>query len=378
MTSDSLRHGELGARVPALRLDHAVPDVHGPAVPERGPGVGVVDARAGEHFLREPDGEFDDVFRASAGQHLHRFLDLDRVARGEAQRGVHVGQQGHRVDAGVLAQGHHGLGEFAGACLVLHEGAAADLDVQHQRTGAFGDLLAHDRGGDQRDGLHRAGDVPQGVELLVGRGQSGAGRADDRADVLQLGQHFLVAQCGAPARDRLELVQRAAGVAEAAAGELRHGNAEDRHQRSQRQGDLVPHPAGRVLVGRRLHAAVGAAQAGEVHPLAGGDHGRRPARNFGPVHAVEQDGHVQGGHLLVGDRAAGVRVDRPVNLGGAEHALVPLDADDVDGVERFGVAGGLCHRCSSRCWGPKASGRTWSMVLIPCVVMSSMSGARNS
>ena len=42
------------------------------------------------------------------------------------------------------------------------------------------------------------------------------------------------------------------------------------------------------------------------------------------------------------------------------------------------VAGGLCHRGSSRCWGPKASGRTWSMVLIPWVVMSSMSGARNS
>ncbi len=37
-----------------------------------------------------------------------------------------------------------------------------------------------------------------------------------------------------------------------------------------------------------------------------------------------------------------------------------------------------CHRGSSRCWGPKASGRTWSMVLIPWVVMSSMSGARNS
>jgi hypothetical protein len=28
---------------------------------------------------------------------------------------------------------------------VLHERAAADLDVEHQRVGALGDLLRHDR-----------------------------------------------------------------------------------------------------------------------------------------------------------------------------------------------------------------------------------------
>ena len=41
-----------------------------------------------------------------------------------------------------------------------------------------------------------------------------------------------------------------------------------------------------------------------------------------PVHAVEQDGHVQGGHLLVGDGAAGVGVDGPVDL--ASGLSVPL------------------------------------------------------
>ena len=39
--------------------------------------------------------------------------------------------------------------------------------------------------GDERDRLDRAGDVAQGVELLVGRGEAVAGRADDRADVLE-------------------------------------------------------------------------------------------------------------------------------------------------------------------------------------------------
>ena len=63
-------------------------------------------------------------------------------------------------------------GQLAGAVHVLHERAGADLDVQHQRAGALGDLLAHDRAGDQRDGLDRAGDVAQRVELLVGRGEA--------------------------------------------------------------------------------------------------------------------------------------------------------------------------------------------------------------
>ena len=84
-------------------------------------------------------------------------------------------------------------------------------------AGALGDLLAHDRGRDQRDRLDRAGHVAQRVELLVRRGQPGAGGADDGADVLELGEHLLVGQRRPPARDRLELVQRAAGVAQARA-----------------------------------------------------------------------------------------------------------------------------------------------------------------
>ena len=68
---------------------------------------------------------------------------------------------------------------------------------------------------------------------------------------------------GPPAGDRLELVQRAAGVPEPAPGQLRHRDAAGRHQRGERQGDLVAHPAGGVLVGGRP------GQRGEVHPLAG-------------------------------------------------------------------------------------------------------------
>ena len=62
-------------------------------------------------------------------------------------------------------------------------------------------------------------------------------------------------------RDRLELVERAAGVAQAAAGQLGYGDPAGRDERRQRQRDLVADTAGGVLVGG------GARQGGEVHPL---------------------------------------------------------------------------------------------------------------
>ena len=53
---------------------------------------------------------------------------------------------------------------------------------------------------------------------------------------------------GPPAGYRLQLVQGAAGVAEAAPGQLRHGGAAARDQRGEDQRDLVADPAGRVLI----------------------------------------------------------------------------------------------------------------------------------
>src|SRR5690606_37203757 len=100
----------------------------------------------------------------------------------------------------------------------------------------------------------------------------------------------------------LQLVEGAAGVAEGAAGELRDGGAARRHQGGERKGDLVADAAGGVLVGG------GAGESAEVHPLPGGDHRRRPAGDLGAVHAVEDDRHGEGGHLLVGDLATGVGV----------------------------------------------------------------------
>ena len=145
----------------------------------------------------------------ATGQHLDRLAHLERIAGGQAQRRLHVGQQGHGPDAGVRAESHHRLGELTRLAELLHEGPGPDLDVEHERTGALGDLLAHDRRGDERHARDGARDVAQRIELLVGRREPAAGRTDDGADVLELRQHLGVGQRGPPPRDRLELVERA-------------------------------------------------------------------------------------------------------------------------------------------------------------------------
>ena len=98
---------------------------------------------------------------------------------------------------------------------VGHERAGAGLDVHHQPVEPLGELLGEDRGDDQRDRLDGAGGVAQRVEAAVGGGEVGgladdraAGLGDGRAQPVELGR-------GGVAGDRVELVERAAGVARA-------------------------------------------------------------------------------------------------------------------------------------------------------------------
>ena len=134
---------------------------------------------------------------------------------------------------------------------VLHERPRAGLDVEQDRVGAAGQLLAHHARGDQRDVVDRRGDVAQRVHRLVGRHEVGRLRAHREADRLDLGDQLVAGQLGAHARDRVELVERAAGVPEPAAGELDHLHAELGRERRDDERRAVADAAGRVLVDGR-------------------------------------------------------------------------------------------------------------------------------
>ena len=171
-----------------------------------------------------------------------------------------------------------------------------------------------------------AGDVAQRVQPAVRRGQPRAGRADHAAGAGQHGERLVRGERGAEAGDRLELVQGAAGVAEAAPGQLRHGRAARRDQRRQDQADLVADPAGRVLV----HGGPG--DGAEVEPVPGVDHGRGPGPQLGAVQAAEVDRHQQRGHLLVGDLVPGVGLEQPPDVVVGQPLPVPLGPDEGDRV----------------------------------------------
>ena len=219
------------ARVAPLRGDEAAEAFEGRAVGDRPAAerAGVVE-RIGalahdDHLGGQLDREVEQVGRPVAPEAVDALGHLDRVAHGAAERLVHPGDQGPHPLAQGPADGAHRPRQVARVVEPLHERAVARLDVEHQAVDPLGQLLRHDRGRDQGDRLDRRRRVAEGVEPLVGRGDLG-GLADQ--DEAALVEHRLVAvevEVDAEAGDRLELVERAAGVAQPAARDHRHRHA---------------------------------------------------------------------------------------------------------------------------------------------------------
>ena len=69
---------------------------------------------------------------ASPLQHGDALGDLDRVAGGVPEALAHVGQQGHRRQAGAMGDADDAARQCRGLLAGRHEGARAGLDVHHQ------------------------------------------------------------------------------------------------------------------------------------------------------------------------------------------------------------------------------------------------------
>ena len=276
------------------------------------------------HVAGEGEADVGEAAGAVAAQDLDRLAHLARVADGVGQRLAHVGDQRAGRAAAVLAERDAQLGQLARGVEVLHERARAGLDVEQDRVGAAGQLLAHDARGDQRDVVDRRGDVAQRVHRLVGRHEVGRLRAHREADRLDLRDQLVAGELGAHAGDRVELVERAAGVAEPAAGELDHLHAELGRERGDDERGAVADAAGRVLVDGR------AGQPREVELVARGDHRGGQRDRLGAREAVEVAGHQEGGHLVVGDVVAGVGEHELAQGLGGQLLAVALGGDHVD------------------------------------------------
>ncbi len=200
---------------------------------------------------------------------------------------------------GAVSEVDHLLGEDARVVERLHERAVSDLDVEHDRVGARCQLLGHDRRGDQRDDVDGRGDVTQRVELLV-RGHEIARLPDDRkTDGPNLLDEGVDVELDAEAWNRLELVERAPGVAEPTARHLPEGHAARGDDRPDRERRLVPHAAGRVLVDDLAPERLA-----EIERLARQDHRVGQRVGLATGQPLEVDGHAPRGHLVVGHLAA--------------------------------------------------------------------------
>jgi hypothetical protein len=330
-----------------------------------------------EHPAGEDVGELDEVAGHGVAVLLHdvdALPDLDPVA-GEAAEGlVHGGEEGDGAGACGFAGLDHEFGKEFGLLVGGHEGTGAGFDVEDEGVEAFGELFAHDTGADEVGGLDGAGVVAEGVEDAVG-GDEAWGLADEgRTALAEDFGEALEGELGVEAGDGFELVQSAAGVAEAAAGD--HGDADAGDSagcgggqavgckdRGDEEGGLVADAAGGVLVdGEGLERAGVEGFAGEAH--GGGEGGELVG-----IEAALEDGHEEGGDLGVGDElvfrgAVDDGVDELLDFGVGEDVAVSFVEDDVDGVDGLG----------DFCWGGhglglgyesvrrKAAGRSSAMV----------------
>src|SRR5262249_54890712 len=114
---------------------------------------------------------------------------------------------------------------------------------------------------------------------------------------------------------------------------LPEGHAARRDDRPDSEGRLVPHAAGRVLVGD-----LATDRAVEVDRLAAADHRVGQRERLGAVEPAEVDGHREGRHLVVGNVPARVLEDQLGELVGRDLLAVTLAADELGGVN------GACSR----------------------------------
>ena len=266
-------------------------------------------------------GNLVDVAPLSARQHVERRAHLYRVADRALERHVHRRDQRRNIAPGTSADVDHGARERLCVVLALHERAPAGLDVEHDVFRPRSELFAHHRRGDQRHAVHCRGHVAQCVKILVRGAKLRRLSRDHYPDVVDDLEKSLFGNVGMYAVDRLQLVERAAGVPQPSSAELGAYLARRRHHRHDDEAGAVADAACGMLVDG------GVAVARQVEHIAAVRHRVGQRQRLARVHAAHRDRHQQRGILIVGKGVEAIdpKTDRLV----VERVAVPLFGDDV-------------------------------------------------
>ena len=276
-----------------------------------------------EHVCRELKTGVGDVCGCGAPQDLDSLDDFEGVSYLMAERAIHVGDERDGGAAHVLTNVYHGLSKGDGIVCGLHEGAAAALYVQNDGVGTRGDLLAHDARGDERNAVDGGRDVAEGVQALVRRHEVSRLADDGAAHPVDDVKESLLVDGDRKPRDRFQLVKRASGVAKPAAAHLCHRDAAGCDDGYDGERGLVADAAGGVLVD------LDARDGGQVNHVSRGGHLHGERCGLARIHALIEDGHSEGGGLVVRDGALGIARYEEVDLFRRKLKSIALALDDV-------------------------------------------------
>ena len=204
----------------------------------------------------------------------------------------HAGNHAAHRPLKLYANVHHGFCQVHGIGQGGHQGTGTYFHIQHDGFGAGSEFFAQNAGGDQGNGIHRAGHIPQGVEPFIGRGQVFALAHHTAAHFPHDLHKAVFVKLHLHAFNAFQLIHRAAGMAKPPAAHLQHFAAAGSNQRSQYQSGGIAHAAGGMLIQRNaVHIRL-------QHGAAAG-HFPGEGSCFFDGHAIEPDGHQKGGQLII-------------------------------------------------------------------------------
>ena len=265
-------------------------------------------SRRDEHAAAQFQRYGQQIAARASGENIDSFLHFKRVADVRAERLFHARHQREDGLARLRADIHHRLSQRDGILNRVHQRAASGFHIQHNRARAAGQLFRDDARRDQRNAVHCAGHVAQGVERLIRRAEI-VRLADDRAaDFLHLLHEALLRLLHRAAGNAFQFIQRAARMAQPAAGNLGDLRAARRRQRHKHQRRRVAHAAGGMLI--HAHAVDG----GQIHHAAGVHHFHRQAGRLFRVHSLPANRHQQRRKLVIGNRAVRRAARKEANL----------------------------------------------------------------
>ncbi len=195
-----------------------------------------------KHPSREVEAQVTQIVGAAAFENFDGLGDFVRMPGHTAKRLIHVGDKGHHFFAHALARFHHDFREAYGVFFFFHKGAGAHFHVENQGVDAFGKFLAHNGRADEADILDSGSHVTQGVNLFVGRSNFRSLPNQTHTAFAQNPAKLFERQIYVETRNCFQLVERAAGVAQATAADHRNGKAARRNDRSKNEGSLIANP----------------------------------------------------------------------------------------------------------------------------------------